>query len=93
VAEVGDGGGPKRTLGTLEVQAVRTIPNEHLEHLEGVEDDPDVVQVLRLGRPVYQYVIEKDQHKPAEVWPKNVVHQCLKVAVALAGPKGITKNS
>jgi hypothetical protein len=64
MAKVGDRGGPKRTLGTLEEQAVGA---------EDVEDDLDMLQVLHLGRVVHQYVVEKDKHEPMEVWPGNVI--------------------
>ena len=42
-----------------------------------VEDDGDVLKVLRPRGTVDQNVIEKHQHKPAQVWAQDVVHQCL----------------
>ena len=68
MAQVGHGGGPKRTLGTFEVQAVGA---------KSVEDDDDVLQVFRPGGTIDQDIIEKHQHEPAEIWAEDVVHQRL----------------
>ena len=44
---------------------------------ESVEDDADVLQVLRPRGAIYQYIIEKHQDEPAEIWAEDVIHQCL----------------
>ena len=68
MTKVGHKGGPKRAFGTLEVETVAA---------ESVEDDADVLQVLRPRGAIYQYIIEKHQDEPAEIWSEDVVHQCL----------------
>ena len=68
MAELGHRGGPKRAFGMLEVETVGA---------ESVEDDADVLQVLRPRGAIYQDIIEKHQHEPAEIWAEDVVHQCL----------------
>jgi hypothetical protein len=52
MAQVGHRRGPKRTLGTFEVETMGA---------EGVEDDADVLQVLRPRGAIDQYVIKKQQ--------------------------------
>ena len=84
MAEVGDGGGPKRTLGTLEVQAVSA---------EGVEDDPDVLQVLRPGRADISMSSEKTNTNLWRYGLRTSFISAWKVAEALERLKGITKNS
>jgi hypothetical protein len=68
MAQVGHRRGPKRTLGTFEVETMG---------VEGVEEDADVLQVLRPRGAIDQYVIKKHQHEPTEIRAEDVVHQCL----------------
>jgi hypothetical protein len=65
MAQVGHRRGPKRTLGTFEVKMMGA---------EGIEDDADVLQVLRPRGAIDQYVIKKHQHKPAKIRAEDVVH-------------------
>ena len=42
-----------------------------------VEDDGNVLQMLRPQRAVDENIVEKDQHKPPQVGAKDIVHQRL----------------
>jgi hypothetical protein len=43
-----------------------------------VEDDGDVLEVLRPRGAVDKNVIKENKHKPAQLWSEDVVHQSLK---------------
>ena len=56
----------KRALRALKVETMRS---------KLVEDDGDVLYMLRPRRAVDENVIEKDQHKQSQVGVKDIVHQ------------------
>jgi hypothetical protein len=62
-------------------------------HLELVEDDADVLEMLCPRRTIDENIIKKYQDEPLYVWSQHVVHQAYNVVGALGRPNGMTRNS